>query len=1009
MGKNKNPAEYKQPVAACGEQQIMREWSRHLRTRPGDKIGHWRPLLPVLWDPVKGSWTRQEGLLVKNDIQLDLYFHKRPGFNHEVLFDKLVDHPFVDNCAYEKEKSTGGVKQVKGGKWQMCYNDHLSPKNIGVRTTNNVATIFGYSKNDDGPPTAEGKQMTHCWAMITHGRKGQTDGGQQNYEMLANLLCELCGFTFPFRGQFTNAGQLLNWHQPVFLTSAVGDIEPAAVGHILPPSAVGDGHLPASSSNQPSSDQAPAAENTPQPRLDLLPPPPAELLPQSVPPPPPASPPEVFDGGRATGHPLLSDHPVIPRHVEQLNLYQRNNGTRGNTLGREIPVYRAGPVHKMADGTLVRDQRVESFSGLRPLSLSPDVLASMQRIQANISIEPDQEAEPTPHGPGERSQTSDLDVCFFSCPPDEEASAVGDYSAVVDNDPPFLDLPDGPQEVGSAMPPVRDAGGVPMTAYEVEAAAGRSWQLRMALDHRNVWPLRLPPTLHIEVPVRRGAGTPPPPEDDRGGAGTPPSPEDGPPPHTAPESVGTDSAWTSQSEVVQNATGGGDGGLGLPVSRNFDPSPPPNMDMRPAMLVPPGTIDRILAQPRAWADPGDVAEPMALEIPPPCAVGASTPPPAAFDPPPATYPGETAFPSVAVGTPGNSRWEEPMQRNPEEVEAERLLALGRSEPTQPKFSKAREPRWADPSGMWLNEPDQSGHARNTRIPEAGKPTSGGRCWSQIDWVRYVELFNLVPDDSVKFDTCTLAGEKVYHLFNHTLGNWREWMHDHNISCRKKIENQMKSEHMALRGPPDASDGRWRLSDHCVVYSRPWEALTREEIFEEYKGKDFPLSDYMKHLVQRFEGEVALTWEHWTWESQPLPRNAEYWNQQFATNEKNFKALGNLRFETDGWGTSIVHHTVELERVGNTTILRTEQGQRGHWHLSGGAITLADLFFKFGDNYTVSELMNYYYNSKKVCRKRAHAWGSPECRQAALQRYKSNGHYGHQSHEIDPTRPASNRP
>ena len=235
------------------------------------------------------------------------------------------------------------------------------------------------------------------------------------------------------------------------------------------------------------------------------------------------------------------------------------------------------------------------------------------------------------------------------------------------------------------------------------------------------------------------------------------------------------------------------------------------------------------------------------------------------------------------------------------------------------------------------------------------------------------------------------------------------MHDHNISCRKKIENQMKSEHMALRGPPDASDGRWRLSDHCVVYSRPWEALTREEIFEEYKGKDFPLSDYMKHLVQRFEGEVALTWEHWTWESQPLPRNAEYWNQQFATNEKNFKALGNLRFETDGYGNVIVHHTIELERVGNTTILRTEQGQRGHWHLSGGAITLADLFFKFGDNYTVSELMNYYYNSKKVCRKRAHAWGSPECRQAALQRYKSNGRYGHQSHDIDPTKPASNRP
>jgi hypothetical protein len=163
---------------------------------------------------------------------------------------------------------------------------------------------------------------------------------------------------------------------------------------------------------------------------------------------------------------------------------------------------------------------------------------------------------------------------------------------------------------------------------------------------------------------------------------------------------------------------------------------------------------------------------------------------------------------------------------------------------------------------------------------------------------------------------------------------------------------------------------------------------------------------MKHLVLRFEGEVALTWEHWSWELLPLPRNAEYWNQQFATNEANFKALGNLTFERDGYGISMVHHHIDLEKVGNTTILRTEQGQKGHWHLSGGAITLADLFFKFGEQYTVSELMSYYYNAKKVCRKRQHAWGSAECRQAALQRYKSNGHYGHPSHEIDPTRPST---
>jgi hypothetical protein len=54
-----------------------------------------------------------------------LYFHKRADFNYEVLFEKLVNHPFVDNCNYEKEKSKGEMKKCKGGEWKMCPNDHL--------------------------------------------------------------------------------------------------------------------------------------------------------------------------------------------------------------------------------------------------------------------------------------------------------------------------------------------------------------------------------------------------------------------------------------------------------------------------------------------------------------------------------------------------------------------------------------------------------------------------------------------------------------------------------------------------------------------------------------------------------------------------------------------------------------------------------------------------------------------------------------------------------------------
>ena len=90
MGKKNADRQYKAEVPALNEQQIMEEWTSHLLPAEGDRIGRWRPLHGVRWDPPKGSWTRKEGLLVKNEIQWDLYFHKRADFNIEArsLFGK---------------------------------------------------------------------------------------------------------------------------------------------------------------------------------------------------------------------------------------------------------------------------------------------------------------------------------------------------------------------------------------------------------------------------------------------------------------------------------------------------------------------------------------------------------------------------------------------------------------------------------------------------------------------------------------------------------------------------------------------------------------------------------------------------------------------------------------------------------------------------------------------------------------------------------------------------------
>ena len=182
----------------------------------------------------------------------------------------------------------------------------------------------------------------------------------------------------------------------------------------------------------------------------------------------------------------------------------------------------------------------------------------------------------------------------------------------------------------------------------------------------------------------------------------------------------------------------------------------------------------------------------------------------------------------------------------------------------------------------------------------------------------------------------------------------------------------------------------------------------DEIGWEYEGEDAPYKEYIHHLIQRFEGEVALGWCHWTWAPYPLPRNSDLWNPQYASSQENYEALAKLRHQEDQWGYSMVHPDEDLRSVGNTTILKTRDGEDGHWHLNGGGISLAELFYEFVEHYTVAELMHWYYNAPKVLRKKEHSWGSPECRKASLQRWKTYGRPGHQSEEIDESRPASKR-
>ena len=174
-------------------------------------------------------------------------------------------------------------------------------------------------------------------------------------------------------------------------------------------------------------------------------------------------------------------------------------------------------------------------------------------------------------------------------------------------------------------------------------------------------------------------------------------------------------------------------------------------------------------------------------------------------------------------------------------------------------------------------------------------------------------------------------------------------------------------------------------------------MTQKAVQEEYPEQADFLKQYIHDLVQRFEGEVALAWSNWTYVADPLPRDAGLWDEQYALNEENYKALKGICNSTvPGPLGPVVDPGVDLAGLGNTTILRSMPGKAGHWRLNGGAISLPELFQKIGTRFTVSELMLWYYNAPKVLRKRRHSWGSAECRAAAFERLKAYGKYGHRN-------------
>ena len=106
--KKNDQKQWKTEVTAMKEQDIMAEWAQGYVGLPDwdRRVGRWRPLRTLI-DPGKKGFVKEEGVLVLNAAQWDLYFYQDDSFNHDILCERLMRHPFTNNCSFEPLKQKG--------------------------------------------------------------------------------------------------------------------------------------------------------------------------------------------------------------------------------------------------------------------------------------------------------------------------------------------------------------------------------------------------------------------------------------------------------------------------------------------------------------------------------------------------------------------------------------------------------------------------------------------------------------------------------------------------------------------------------------------------------------------------------------------------------------------------------------------------------------------------------------------------------------------------------------
>jgi hypothetical protein len=192
---------------------ILEEWAmsiRHTQSAIGDPtgksaigdstVGTLRPVVEIktVFHTDKARPQKKEGLLVCSSNQWHLYFYVSPGFTHETMFRRIAKHPLAilgrNTPVKEDWHAINGPKTVHDEVW--------SPHGYSFSSAGNFSVRAGYSKNGDGKPDQMGRQMSHAWMTLSHGPWCSEKGGKHNIQLIANMLCEIAGFEFPYKYVF---------------------------------------------------------------------------------------------------------------------------------------------------------------------------------------------------------------------------------------------------------------------------------------------------------------------------------------------------------------------------------------------------------------------------------------------------------------------------------------------------------------------------------------------------------------------------------------------------------------------------------------------------------------------------------------------------------------------------------------------------------------------------------------------------------------------------------------